>query len=240
MIGRIVWTVALVAVGALTVSLQLDRQAFIDPSLAPFVPPPLRSYAQVPLAASALVGNDPAAALAEAKTLVRRRPMPSTHLTILALAQAKAGDTEAATFAIEAAATRGWRDPVAQEAALRLALANGDKAEAARRYAALFRDQATRDELLIALAPQVLGEPRGAGQEIFAGVIVAAPSWHEQFLRRGAQVLPPAAFTEIATLALERRAELPCDALARAAEILRQRDAAEAARLTGSAARRCS
>jgi hypothetical protein len=57
---------------------------------------------------------------------------------LLAVAQAKAGNAEAAGLAIQIAGQRGWREPVAQEAVLRLALGAGNKPEAARRYAALF------------------------------------------------------------------------------------------------------
>ncbi len=240
MIGRIIWTAALLGIGAVTAALQLDFEAGGTPSLAPIVPAPLRSYAQTQVAVAALQGDDPAAGLAAAEALVRRRPMPAENLAILAAAQAKAGDLEAAGLTIQIAGQRGWREPLAQEAVLRLALDAGDQPEAARRYAALFRSQATPDSLLISLAPEVFGEPRGPAQETFATVIAAAPRWQEQFLQRGAQVMPPQVFAEIAAMALERRAEFPCVTLTRALEALRQRDAAAATRLAGPATRRCT
>ncbi|MFO6446947.1 hypothetical protein ACLBKU_07335 [Erythrobacter sp. NE805] len=237
MIGRILWTATLIGVGALTAGLQLDRQAERDPSVAPLVPAPLRAYAQLPITAAALQGTDAAAALAEAETLVRRRPLPAEHLTLLAAAQAKAGEAEAATFSIAVAGERGWRDPVAQEAVLRIALAGGDQAEAARRYAALFRAPATPDALLASLAPEVLGEPGGTGQQTFAEVLAAAPRWHAQFLERGPQVLPPAVFAGVATLAVQLGARFPCEQLGTAGTVLRARDAAAADRLDALAAR---
>jgi hypothetical protein len=236
MIGRIVWTAALIGIGALTAALQLDRQAFVDASLAPLVPAPLRTYAQVPLAASAIAESDGATALAEAETLVRRRPLPSEHLSLLALAQAKAGDAEGATFSISVAASRGWRDPIAQEAMLNLAFEQGDMAEAGRRYAALFRNTEVPDGKLIALGPKVLGEAGGPAQQAFAEVVAGAPLWHEQFLRRGAQVLPPEAFASITDRAAQGGARFRCDQLGYALTNLRARDAAAAARLEGIAA----
>jgi hypothetical protein len=191
----------------------------------------LRNYAQLPIAAAAVEGTDTAAALAEAETLVRRRPMPAEHLTILAIAQAKAGEAEPANYSITLAGERGWRDPVAQQAMLRLALSAGDTAEAARRYAALFRAPATPEALLTTLAPQVLSEPGGTGQQTFAEVIAAAPRWRAQFLQRGGQVLPSDAFARIAEMAAERGAKFPCDQLGYAVAALRQRDPAAAARL---------
>jgi hypothetical protein len=239
MIGRIAWTAGLVCVGAVTAVLQTDRQSELNPELAAAVPPMLRSYAQRAVAVEAVKEQDPATGLAAAKALVRRRPMPAENLTILALAQAKAGDVKAAGLTIQLAGKRGWREPLAQEAVLRLALEAGDKPEAARRFAAMFRNGSTPDEKLIALAPQVLGEPRGGGQETFATIIAAAPLWHEQFFQRGARVLPSSVFAEVIDLALDRNAQFPCGHLNAALAGLRQRDAAAADRLAGPAARRC-
>lgn len=239
MIGRIIWALALLGVAAFTAALQLDRQSALAPELAPLVPAPVRNYAQAKLAAEALKGDDPQAALAATEELVHRRPMPAEHLTLLAVAQAKTGEAEAAAFTIQMAARRGWRDPVAQEAVLRLALQAGDKAEAARRYAALFRRQATPDKLLVTLAPQVLGEPNGAGQQTFAQIVAGAPAWYEMFLQRGAQVMPPATFGEVLGLALERGGLFECEPLKQSIAALATRDAAAAAKLEGPAARRC-
>ncbi len=240
MIGRTLWLAALLGIAAFTSALQFDRQSEAAPQIAPLVPAPLRGYAQTQITAAALERDDPAAALAEAKELVRRRPMPAEHLTLLAVAQARAGEADAAVFTIQLAAQRGWRDPVAQETLLRLAVAAGDKPEAARRYAALFRSNATADELLIEFAPQVLGEAGGAGQATFAAILAEAPRWNEQFLQRGAQVMPPASFAEVLGLSLDRGALFACVPLQRAAEDIGKRDAAAAVKLTAPIARRCA
>lgn len=239
MMRRALWILLLLGIAALTTALQLDRQSATAPELAVHVPGPLRGYAQTQIAAAALERDDPAAALAAAEDLVHRRPMAGEHLTLLAAAQAKAGEVEAAAFTIQMAARRGWRDPIAQESVLRMALEAGDQAEAARRYAALFRRSATPDDLLVALAPQVLGEPNGAGQQTFAQIVAGAPAWYDMFLQRGAQVMPPATFGAVLGLALERGGLFACEPLGRSIAELGKRDAAAAAKLAGPAARRC-
>lgn len=240
MIGRILWLAALLGIAAVTAALQFDRQSETEPQIARLVPASFRAYAQTQITVSTLERGDPAAVLAEAKELVRRRPMPAEHLTLLAAAQARAGEASAAEFTIQLAAQRGWRDPIAQETMLRLALADGDNAESARRYAALFRSYATSDELLITLAPPVLGEPGGAGQKAFADVLAGAPRWYEQFLQRGAQVMPPATFAEVLGLSLERGALFACEPLGRSIEGLRPRDPVAADKLAVRVARRCN
>lgn len=239
MIGRIIWTAALIGVGGVTIGLQLDRAADASPALAPLVPEAFRSYAQAKIAAEAVQASNAPAALAAAEELVRRRPLPAENLTLLAAAQAKAGDVERAGFSIQLAAQRGWRDPVAQETVLRLALTAGDKAEAARRYGALFRREETNDALLTQLGPQVLGEPGGTGRVTLAGIIAGAERWHELFLQRGARVMPADAFAEVLTTAAARGARFDCEPLKTAAEAVRQRDAAAAAKIAPEIARRC-
>lgn len=239
MIGRILWVAALLGIAAVTTGLQLDRQSETDPQITQLVPAPFRSFAQAQIAVDAVEQDNPAVALAAAEALVRIRPMPAEHLTVLAAAQARAGEAAAADFSIRLAAQRGWREPIAQETTLRLALAAGDKAEAARRFAALFRSNATSDELLANLAPQVFAEPGGAGQQAFADVLAGAPRWHDLFLQRGARVMPPAAFAEVLVLSLEGGAQFECAPLGQALDGLRTRDVAAADKLAAQFTRRC-
>jgi hypothetical protein len=238
MIARIIWTAGLLGIAAVTAALQIDRQSQAAPALAPLVPVPFRNYAQTQLTIAAIDGDDPQAALAEAERLVRRRPVPAEYLTLLAAAQAKAGQPEKAGLTIQIAGQRGWRDPLAQEAVLRLALTAGDKAEAARRYGALLRREATPDALLIELGPKVLGEPKGAGRQALAEIIVGAERWHTLFLERGLRVMPTDAFSEVAAAAMERGARFDCELLKRTIEGLRQRDPAAGERLA-TAAKAC-
>jgi hypothetical protein len=239
MIGRIIWFAALLGLALLTTFIELDRQSEATPMLAGLVPEPLRGYAQARVAGEAAEGDDAALALAEARRLVRRRPVPAEHLTLLALAQTKAGEVEQAGLTVQIAAQRGWREPLAQEAVLRLALEAGDKPEAARRYAALFLRPATPDELLRDLAPAVLDEPGGDGQRTLVDILSGTDRWHSVFLRRGAQVIPPSAFADIATATMKRGVRFDCGALAQAIKGTGQRDQAAAARLRSAAGDSC-
>lgn len=239
MTGRILWLALLLALAGVTTMLQIDRQAEATPALAPLVPGPMRGYAQARIAAAAIERGDGAAALAEARRLVQRRPVPAEHLTLLAIAQNKAGQPEQAGLTIQMAAKRGWREPVAQEAVLRLALVAGDKPEAARRYAALFLRAATPNPLLVELGPAVLDETGGPGQSTLVDIISGTDRWHDAFLRRGVQVMPPAAFTDITLASMARGARFDCGVLRQSLKGLGQKDAAAAARLVAGSRSQC-
>lgn len=239
MIGRMLWIALLFALAVVTTMLQLDRQADATLALAPFVPEPVRGYAQTRIALAAAEGADSAAALEEAKRLVRRRPIPAEHLTLLALAQTKAGMPEQAGLTIQIAAQRGWRDPVAQEAVLRLALAAGDEPEAARRYAALFLRAATPNTLLQEVGPAVLARTGGPGQRTLVDIISGTDRWHDTLLRRGVQVMPPAAFADITLASIERGARFDCGILKQSLKALGQKDAATANRLVAGSRGLC-
>jgi hypothetical protein len=236
MIGRIIWFAALLAIAVVTTALQIDKQSEAALALAPLVPAPLRNFAQTHVAAAAAEGDDAALALAEAQTLVRRRPVAAEYLTLLAVAQTKAGQGEAAALTIQIAGQRGWRAPLAQEAVLRLALAAGDQAEAARRYAALFLHDTTPDALLEELGPAVLDEPNGPGQQTLATIVSGTDRWHAGFLRRGARVMPPQAFSAVAAASRDQGAQFECVPLNQAIRVLQQRDAAAAQQLQQLAA----
>lgn len=239
MIGRIVWFAALGAAALLTAALQVDLGARGRPQLAPLVPEPLRNYAQARIAADTLAAGKPQTALVEARKLVRRRPIPSEYLVLLAAAQARAGETKAAGRTIQIAGKRGWREPVAQEAVLRIALAADDRPEAARRYVALFLRNETPDALLREIAPAIVDTPGGEGRATMTAIVVRAERWRSLFLRRGVNVLPPAAFAAIATASLEQGAVFDCPSLERSITQLRRADAAAADRLALAGAGQC-
>lgn len=228
MIGRIVWYAVLVAIALVTAGLQIDKQSETAGQLAPLVPGPLRNYAQARLAKQALAGEDPARAVAEAELLVRRRPIPAEYLSVLAASQAKSGQVETAARTIQIAGQRGWRDPLAQEAVLRLALAAGDKPEAARRYAALFLRNKTPDALLQDLGPAVLAEPGGLGQQTIIAIIAGGDRWHSTFLRRGARVMPPAVFAQIVAGSIDRGVKFDCAVLLQAHRSIQSSNASAA------------
>jgi len=236
MTGRIVWWATLAIIAVVTTALQLDMQSRRTPQLASAVPAPLRSHAQTRIVRSALAGEDATLAVREAERLVQRRPLPAESLILLATAQAKAGQMEAAARTIQIAGQRGWREPVAQEAVLRLALAAGDKPEAARRYAALFLNGQTPDALLEELGRLVLDEPGGPGQQTVTAIVVGGERWHAAFLRRGAQVMPPKAFSAITVASQEKGARFDCAMLDQAVLAVTRRDADAGAQLQQAAA----
>lgn len=223
MIGRIIWLALIAVVAAVTAAVQLDRQARVSPELAAVVPEPFRAFAQSRVASNAMLGDDPALALAEAERLVERRPLPAEHIRLLAHAQINAELIDEGVVTIQVAAKRGWRDRLAQESMLRLALAAEDMPEATRRYTALFLSNQTEDDLLTELAADVFAEARGAGRRTFTDIVVGGERWHGLFLSRGSRVLPSDAFLEIATESDKRGARFECTGLRRAATILNNR-----------------
>lgn len=224
MMRSLLWYGALMVIGLLTLGLQLDRQVQRTPALAERVPEPFRSSAQLPVAAYALAGDDAELALEEAERLIRRRPLPAEHLRILAQAQVAAGSFEEGTLSIQYAAQRGWRDPLAQESMLRLAIDAGDQAEAARRYAALFLRRDTQDALLEELGASVLQEPNGLGRQTLTTIVSGGSRWHNQFLNRGARVMPTDAFTEVIRETIGSGTDYDCEVLERVSQVVLNRD----------------
>ncbi len=239
MIARLTWYGALFLIAAVTTFAQIDRQSLATPALASLVPEPMRGYSQVRVTALAAESDDPALALEEARKLVRRRPVPAEHLTLLAVAQTRSGAVEEAGTTIQIAAKRGWREPLAQEAVLRLALAAGDKPEAARRYTALFLRRSTPDDLLRELGPAVLGETGGAGQETLVDIISGTDRWNSLFLRRGALVMPPATLADITVAAIKRGTQFDCDVLAQTLKGVTQAEPAAGERVAMAARGQC-
>lgn len=224
MIGRLIWIAALIAVAAVTSFAQLDRQARYSPHFASSVPERFRAFAQAHIVAAAIDGDDDELAVAEARRLVARRPIPAEHLRLLALAQFNAGQP-AATTSIQLAAQRGWRDVATQEAMLRLALGIGDNGEAARRYAALLQSKASNKDLLVELGPEIFGAAGDEGSAVFTKIIAGNVRWKGAFLNRGAQVMPADAFVQIIRASAGRGARFDCNRLRSAAMILAERDA---------------
>lgn len=176
---RVAWWVALVALALVAMGAQLDRASALDPALAPFVPTPFRSSAQVVHTAMAMAAQDPKVARSEATKLVRRRPVPAEHLYLLATAQLRAGDTEGFERTFRLATERGWRVEPIQVIAARAALSQGDPAAAANRIAALWAIGGDAVEVR-ALTRALLSTP--GGPEAFGRKLAAGSRWREQFL----------------------------------------------------------
>lgn len=196
---------ALVAIGA-----QLDRASYLRPELSVIVPAPFRSFAQPTTALLALAREDGAAAAAEARRLVRRRPMPAEHLFTLAMSEMRGARPAAFAKAFRLASTRGWRYPPLQVTAAQAALASGDVPGAANRVAALWAEDP--DNPSVAPLTAALLEAPG-GVEAFATPLGQTRVWSSNFLRRGPGVAAPA--DVLATIIAARRggARFECAAL---------------------------
>lgn len=239
MIGRIVWFIAIAAVAVVTAAIQLDRQARYVPALASAVPAPFRAFAQGHVAASAMQGSDPQRALQEARLLVARRPMPAEHLRLLGIAEFEAGEPDRASYAIQLAARRGWRDPLSQEAMMQLALAASDQSEAAKRFAALFIRPDEDDQRLRGFAEALFTADSEEARATFSEIVAGAQRWHKTFLRRGASVLEPATYLDIIMRAQDKGARFDCKALQQIAQRLGRKDASVAAQLESRIAEIC-
>lgn len=239
MIARLVWIIVLVVIGGVTAQLQLDRQSAREPTMAAFVAGPFRAEAQPEVARQALFGDDPATALSEARKLVKQRPMPAEHLSILARAYVKSGDVARAEQAIGTAAVRGWRDLEVQEAIARLALANGDLPEATRRFSALMVAGRDNDPLLQELAGEIFAERGSWGHATMVDILRGADRWFGLFVRRGPNTMPAEAFVDVLLASFEAGAQAECASLVTPVRVLSRRDAAAAARLVAGIKERC-
>ncbi|MGB3471421.1 MAG: hypothetical protein WBA51_11415 [Erythrobacter sp.] len=239
MIGRVIWITAIVAVAAVTAGIQLDRQARYVPTLSFSVPPPFRAFAQNHLTTSAMLGEDKQLALAEARRLVARRPMPAAHQRLLSIAEFEAGETELGGISIQRAARHGWRDPVVQQSMFQLALAAGDQAEAARRFAALFIRRSEKLSDLRAMANPLFSGDSEVARATFSQVLAGADRWHRIFLNKGARTLEPSVFLDLIQRAETQGARFDCAGLKQSARFIRTRDEAAGAALEAKIAASC-
>lgn len=208
---RYAWFSLLIVLAVLAAGAQLDRQTRRDPTLARLVPMPFRSFALERLTISTVRVAEPADAVQTARLLVERRPIPSEHLSLLAIAEARTGNTAGAAILVQKAAQRGWRDAIAQKAMLNIAFNAGDLTEATHRLAALWvmrEDQA----LLVNTTNQLLATP--AGRAAMAEALTTDGRWEKAFLSAGAE-LQAQNFAETIALAAAKGARLDCRILQR-------------------------
>jgi hypothetical protein len=221
---RIIWAGAIAVLALITAQLQLDRQSAREPAYAGLVMDPFHANAQFTMAARALYRQETDVALAEARKLVLRRPVPAEHLTLLAGAYYQDGQVPPASLAVQYAAQRGWRDPIAQESRLRLALEAGDKGEAARRFVALMVAGTNNQALTAELGEAVFGTPSPDAEAVVVDLISETDRWHPVFLWRGVNALPADAFARITAESLARRTPFDCTMLGSAINQITQRD----------------
>ena len=239
MIDRVIWLALLLGIAVVSIGVQLDREARKTSALALQVPELFRSGAQPRITALAIDAGASDMAVAQAQTLVRRRPLPARHLRLLAQAHFAAGDNETSALAIQYAAQRGWRDPLAQEAMMQIALVAGNRPEAARRYAALFlmadTDRALLEKAGLEVFPQTSGEERA----VFAQIVAGGERWHNTFLVRGARVIPADAFVEIIEMSAKEGTRFRCPALRQAQRIIEGKDQVLGERLSSLLQTQC-
>lgn len=206
---RQAWIGLMALIAVLATGAQLDRQSRRDAAIAPLVPTPFRSFAQERLTIETVRSDDPAKALATARQLVQRRPVPSEHLSLLAIAVERNDDTATSGLLVQKAARRGWRDSIAQQAMFDLALTAGDVTEASRRLAAMW---ALREDQLpvLDLTKRLLATPQG--QAAMAETLTTGGRWDRAFLAAGPE-LPPRAFAETISQAVRNGARLDCKVL---------------------------
>ena len=210
MTGRVLWWLALAMAGAMALVAEVDRASRFSPELAPLVPAGFPGFAAEQRAKAAIAAGDGEAALAEAHALVRARPLPAEHLSLLAYAAAMEGDEALSLAALELSTTRGWREPLAQQAAAEAALLSGEHDVAAGRIAALFATGALPDETA-GLAARLLESE--AGRQAFARRLAAAGHWQSNALPAFSAAADPGQLTQTVTLAASLGARLPCERL---------------------------
>ncbi|NLR69437.1 hypothetical protein HGI47_00925 [Novosphingobium sp. ERN07] len=205
-ISSSIWAalMAVLAIGA--VGAQADRAVRRQPALAPVVPPLFRNFAQWQLTMSSVRSSPPATAFAEAQTLIERSPIPSESFTFLSVALIRNNDQKAGGLAIQRAAQRGWRDPIAQRAMYDIALSAGDHAEAAHRLAALYGLQDSQVPLK-PMTDNLLITPQG--RAAMADSLVSGGYWTRAFMRGAVSGFSPDIATTVST-ALRRGAEIDC------------------------------
>ena len=217
---RWLWRGLLALLAVVAVGAELDHASATRPQLALAVPRLFRSTAQATIASLALTTKDSAMARAEARTLVRRRPMPAEHLFTLAVADLRAQDPQAFTNDFRAASTRGWRYAPLQVAAAQGALQNGDLTGAANRVAALWASAAD-DPSTAPLTTALLTRP--GGPEAFALPLSQTHVWAGNFLVSAGALAPPAAIVGTVDAAQRHGTHFDCDTIERLNQQLAQK-----------------
>lgn len=233
---RKLWFCLMALLAIVATATELDRASRRIPQLAAVIPTPFRSFAQEQLARSTVRSDPPAAALDTARLLVRRRPVPSEHLSLLAIAEERAGQREQSGLLVQTAARRGWRDPIAQQAMFAIALNAGDAAESSRRLAAMW---ALRDNQapLQDLTAQLLAKPEG--RAALAGTIGTGGRWISPFLAAASEY-KPVELAQTVALAAAKGTRLDCRAMTRLQQFYNGRRMTAELAVIGTAVSNCA
>ncbi|WP_338467594.1 hypothetical protein RXV95_03260 [Novosphingobium sp. ZN18A2] len=208
---RAAWIAMLAAIAVVVTGFELDRQARFDDAFVRFVPAPFRTFALQRKVLAEVREDDADAALADAISLVRRRPMPAQGLTLLAMARARQGEGAVARDTVLLAGTRGWRSLGAQVAVFGMALDAGDHDAAASRLAALWVLDPDRARP-VSLTAQLIASPEG--RMAFAQVLARGKRWPDGAIRALHGHVPPGELADLVGQAIAAGALFDCGALA--------------------------
>lgn len=215
MIARTAWWGLVAVLMVVTAFAQLDRAARFSPELSAFVPAPFAGFAARHVATQALVAGDGPRAVAAAERLVRARPLPAEHLSLLAQAHTLADEGGPAIASLAEATRRGWRDPLAQQAAAQGALDQGLYEVAAQRVAAGLATGQLPEQTGAKLA-RLLDEPEG--REAFARLLANEGRWQDNAPTQMMLNAAPGDVAATLARASELGARLPCETLRRIAQ----------------------
>ncbi|WAT17019.1 hypothetical protein OZN62_08695 [Aurantiacibacter sp. MUD11] len=226
MMGRAVYFFALAVIAMAAIGIQMDRQAYSDPSVVDLVPSPFRGVAQQRSLEAAVARGDSNNILTEARNLVRMRPLPARHPLLYAQAAELDGNNDAAIGALEVAAARGWREPVPQIAVARAGLLSGDYASAAERVAALSATGSANDQANDILTAMM---DEAGGRQAIAALLTRDGTWKRYFVQRLRSVGMDEEFAETIEMAWDFDATLDCAQLRPAALNFLRRDQSDLA-----------
>lgn len=170
---------ALVCLAVAITFAQIDRASREKRELSFVVPSMFSAESSRYRANIAVQAGRSAAALAEARTQVRLRPMPAEGLSLLFLAAASQDNQNVAIAAMNAASRRGWREPLAQLASGQSALQQGRYDIAAQRIVALLSTARLPNETMALLA-ELVSQP--LGRQAFAARLVEHGGWQNGVL----------------------------------------------------------
>lgn len=188
MIVRVIWWIALAALGLVAGAAQLDREARFSPLYSLKVPQAFRGFSQFHIARLAIAGDNSQVARDEARRLIRVRPMPAEHLSVLAMAASANDDIDTTLRALEAAATRGWRDPISQKAVIEAAITDGNYEQAAQRLVAMW-SLGLIDEPLRSNTSRMF--ETAEGRIAFSQAMPVSKRWRRNFEARNKSTIAP-------------------------------------------------
>ena len=216
---RLLWYISLGVVASIATVAQVDRHAHEVRALAGWVPEQFRNFALIRQAATEAAEGSPSRAVTDARRLIVRHPIPAENLTILAIAEHRAGNEARSADALTIAAQRGWREPLAQKAVALAAAQSGEGEMAADRLSALWKTTAGKP-FAREITAQLLKVSDVRNR--FAAKLNSEDAWVPLFLKWAVSNLSPSVFTSLVEEANQRGAKLDCSLMNKAARSMLQ------------------